>query len=377
MNEESREITSEEERLALLNILEDVEEERRKAKEERDKTLAIIKNLTDGLLFFDKEERLSLINPQAERLLNVKEKEVVGKTMEELATFEPLKPFIKFLQENRKSLYKKEFQIGEDKFLEVSSVIVVSRGEKIGTLIILHDISREKIIERMKTEFVSISAHQLRTPLSAIKWILKMILDGDLGPLLKTQKEYLEKAYTSNERMINLINDLLNVSRIEEGRFLYRLEPADLRKIIEDILNTYKKEIQKKKLEVSFRKPRKFPSILLDKEKIGIAVQNLIENAIRYTPEKGKIILSLKKKNKEIEFFVKDTGIGIPKEQQARIFSKFFRAKNAVKMEPNGSGLGLFVTKKIIEAHGGKIWFESEEGKGTTFYFTLPLKLLK
>jgi len=244
----------------------------------------------------------------------------------------------------------------------------------LGNLIILHDITREKIVERMKTEFVSISAHQLRTPLSAIKWSLKMLLDGDLGEISLEQKEFIEKAYASNERMIKLINDLLNVTRIEEGRYLFSLSYENIANIIKEQYQTFKELAEKKglKMELIFKQD-KFPLVKVDKEKISLVIQNLIENAIHYT-QKGKITITLESKDREIIFSVEDTGIGIPKDQQERVFSRFFRAENAILSETEGTGLGLFISKNIIEAHGGKIWFKSEEGKGTTFYFTLPIK---
>jgi len=364
----------EETRAALMNILEDVEEARKKAEEEKNKTLAIIINFADGLLVFDKENKLSLINPQAENFLKVKGKEIVGKTTLELKNFPTLEPLISLIGEEIKGVFRKELPTKEGLTLEVSTVPMMSEKEKLGTLVILHDVTREKMVERLKTEFVSLSAHQLRTPLSAIKWSLKMILDGDLGKITKEQREVIEKVYKYNERMINLINDLLDVTRIEEGRYLYRPVLAEIEPIVQSVINSYKEEIEKKKLKFEFKKPKeKLPKVRVDVEKIGLAIQNLLENAIRYTPEGGQIAVSLTLVEKAIEFSIRDSGIGIPKDQQERVFTKFFRAPNAMRMEPEGSGLGLFITKNIIEAHGGKIWFESEEGKGTTFYFTLPI----
>ena len=361
-------------RMALMNILEDIEEARLKAEEEKNKTLAIIENFVDGLLIFDKEENLILINFQAENFLRVKKEEIIGKNFSHFQKIEKLKFLSEILGKNLKPVFRKEARMTKEFILEITCQPILRKKEKIGILILLHDISREKLIERMKTEFVSIAAHQLRTPLSAIKWTLKMLLDGDLGPLSKEQKEFVKKTYQSNERMIRLINDLLNVTRIEEGRFVYAFVLIDLRKIIENIVDSYKELIKNKKLEIKFKKPKKFPKIKIDLEKMSLAVQNLIDNAIRYTLPGGKIEISLKNLGKEIEFQIKDTGIGIPKSQQERIFTKFFRGFNATKLATEGSGLGLFITKNIIEAHGGKIWFESEEGKGTTFYFTLPVK---
>jgi len=360
-------------RTALINILEDVEEARLKAEEERDKTLAIIQNFTDGLLVFDGEGKISLVNPQVEIFFKVKKEEVVGKSILDLAQIPDFKPIVEVVGRELKKIFRKEAQIREDLILEVTNIPMMREGKKIGTLMILHDVTREKAIERMKSEFVSISAHQLRTPLSAIKWTLKMFLDGDLGELTEEQMEFLKRVYQSNERLINLINDLLNVTRIEEGRYLYKPVLADITSICQSVIDSYAEEIKKKNLRFKFKKPKELPKVRVDIEKISLAIQNLLENAIRYNKVGGEIEIVLREKEGKIEFLIKDTGIGIPKNQQDRVFTKFFRASNAMKMETEGSGLGLFITKNIVEAHGGKIWFESEEGKGTTFYFTLPI----
>ncbi len=363
-------------RRALMNILEDVDEARRQAEEERNRTLAIIANFTDGLLFFDKNYSLVLFNPQAERFFNVVYKDVVGRSIEELLEFPSLKPLIEILGPKYiKKISRKELALREGLILEVSTISVIRGKEKIGTLVILHDVTREKRIERMKTEFVSIAAHQLRTPLSAIKWTLKMFLTGDLGKITKEQADFLEKAYQSNERMIGLINDLLNVTRIEEGRYLYKPIFVDFEDLVQSVIKPFKEEIKRKKIKFEFKKPsKKPPKVKVDKEKIALVIQNLIDNAIKYTLTGGKITVRLKYTKKQLEFSVQDTGIGISKDQQSRIFTKFFRGAKAIRMETEGSGLGLFIAKNIIEAHGGKIWFESEEGKGSTFSFSLPFK---
>jgi len=240
-------------------------------------------------------------------------------------------------------------------------------------MIILHDITREREIDRMKTEFVSIAAHQLRTPLSAIKWTLRMLLDGDVGQLSQEQAEFLEKGYRSNERMISLINDLLNVARIEEGRFLYSLTYQSLEEIIEKVIEGLSGLVKEKKLKLVFNKPKKtLPKVKVDKEKIELVIQNLLDNAIGFNNSGGQVTISVKCDKMKLEVMVQDTGVGIPRSQRKRIFAKFFRADNAIKLETEGTGLGLFICKNIIEAHGGKIWFESQEGQGTTFWFTLP-----
>lgn len=371
-------------RRALINMLEDVEDARLKAEEERSKTQAIITNFVDGILVLDKNNILILTNPKAEALFQFKEVEVIGKSITELDKFPSLKSLIELLIKNHpakkndtelRNISRKELEVRENLILEVSTFSIFRERGKLGTSIILHDVSREKLIERMKTEFVSLAAHQLRTPLSAIKWTLRMILDGDLGKITKEQEDFLNKTYQSNERMISLINDLLNVARIEEGRYLFKLVPVQVEELVRSTINIYKDEIKRKKITLDFQKPKiRLPKIQIDEEKIGLAIQNLIENALRYTNPGGRMTISLKGGIKEIELSVKDTGVGIPKEQQGRVFSKFFRGANVIRMEAEGSGLGLFITKNIIEAHGGRIWFNSEENKGAAFYFVLPLK---
>ena len=276
-----------------------------------------------------------------------------------------------------KGIFRKELLIKDRLTLEVSAVPIISGEEKFGTMVILHDISREKMIERMKTEFVSLAAHQLRTPLAAIKWTLRMLLDGDLGRINPEQRDFIGKTYKSNERMINLINDLLDVTRIEEGKYLYKPVSTNLENVVQLVMDTLKEETQRRKISLNFKKPKKkLPKVVIDVEKIRLTIQNLLNNAIRYTRLGGVVTISLKynKIKKEIEFQIRDTGIGIPSDQQGRVFTKFFRASNVMRMETEGSGLGLFIAKNIIEAHSGKIWFESKENKGTTFYFTLPVK---
>ena len=358
---------------AILNILEDTEENRKKAEEEKNKTQAIIYYFNDGLLFFDNEKFLRIFNPQAEIFFEIKSKEVVNKKISFLKKFLKLKLLLDYLEKRSEKILKEELKI-EDLVLTISSLPIFIAGEvKIGTLIILHDITREKQIEKMKSEFVSIASHQLRTPLSAVKWTLHMLLDGDLGKITLEQREFLEKTYKSNERMITLVNDLLDVSRIEERKYLYKPILTEIENIVETVISSSMQEAKRKKVKLKFQKSKKrMPYVKIDVEKIKLTIQNLLNNAINYTLPGGMVIVSLKQLKKEIEFRIQDTGVGISKDQQHRVFAKFFRGANVMRMETDGSGLGLFIAKNIIKAHGGKIWFKSEENKGSTFWFTLP-----
>jgi signal transduction histidine kinase len=327
-------------------------------------------------------------NPKAEKFLRTNINNLIGTHLKDLNGSSLVKSIVEVLLKNEafkkdkksvakvKAAHREEVKTGDGQTLEVSAVPIIVGRTSIGTLVSLHDITREKMIEAMKSEFVSIAAHQLRTPLSGIKWTLKMLIDGDLGKISKDQKEILEKTYVSNERMISLVNDLLNVTRIEEGRYIHKPEMVNILDIVEPLVESYKAEAERKgiKLNLETTKKRNL-NVAADIEKITLVAQNLLENALKYTPKGGKITFFVKHKVKanKIEVSVKDSGVGVPKDQQARLFTKFFRAANVMRMETEGSGLGLFICKNIIESHGGEIWFDSEENKGSTFYFTLPI----
>ena len=230
-------------------------------------------------------------------------------------------------------------------------------------------------LEQAKSKFVSVTTHQLRTPLSAIKWTFHMLLRESLGMITEEQRDFLQKGYDSTQRMIAIVNDLLNVASIEEGKFGYNFVLADFSGIIDEAIKEQTLLTQRKNIEINFQKPAELFKIKIDCQKIKLALGNLLENAINYSRTGGSVKITLKRRGpSSVEVAIKDKGIGIPKEHFLRLFSKFFRAKNAIQVHPDGSGLGLFISKNIIEKHGGKIRIESEEEKGTTVYFTLPLR---
>ncbi|MBI2041924.1 MAG: HAMP domain-containing histidine kinase [Candidatus Nealsonbacteria bacterium] len=236
-------------------------------------------------------------------------------------------------------------------------------------------IEREKKISQMKSEFITLAAHQLRTPLSAIKWTIQMLIDGDIGKLNAEQKKVLENGYHANENIIRLTRDLLDVVRIEEGKFDYNFEYADPEKIIEKTIEEQKIIAEKKNIQINFEKSKEpFPKIKMDIQKIKLALGNLLTNAVNYTLPGGLVNISVVYRDTNyIEIKILDTGIGIPKSQMPRLFARFSRGENAMRLQTEGSGLGLFISRNIIKSHGGEIKIESEEGKGTTVYFTLPL----
>jgi len=337
-------------------------------------TKDILDNLTDGLLVFNSQSELSSINFSAQKMFNVKEEEVLGKNIEDFSDFDLINNVFYLLGKDIKECFRKELEIREDLVIEITSRPVLKNENKIGSLVILHDITREKRVESMKTEFVTISAHQLRTPLSSIQWTLERVLSKKAGQLTPEQETLLKKAFEDNKRMVSLISDLLNLVKIEEGKDVYNFRKASLEKVVQSVLEYYKHEIKEKEIKFEYKVlNRRMPKIEIDPDKIKFVIQNLVDNAIKYTLPGGIIKIILSVKGEDIEFSIQDTGIGVPKAQQQSIFKKFFRASNAVKIVPDGNGTGLSVAKKIVEDHKGKIWFESQEGKGTIFYFTLPI----
>ena len=229
-------------------------------------------------------------------------------------------------------------------------------------------------MDEAKTSFVSIAAHQLRTPLSAIKWTFHMLRSGDVGPLEKEQRSLLAEAEVRLDNMIVLVGDLLNVARIESGKMVYKFVPFSLENLLRDLVEESRPKAEEKKLLLRFESPSKaLPLAHGDQEKLMVAFRSLIENSLEYTFGKGTVEIEVSAKGGDsYQIIISDTGIGIPSHQVKRLFEKFFRADNVVKRQIAGTGLGLYIAKRIIEAHGGTIEVQSEEGKGTTFIVTLP-----
>ncbi|MBX4187071.1 MAG: HAMP domain-containing histidine kinase [Candidatus Doudnabacteria bacterium] len=237
--------------------------------------------------------------------------------------------------------------------------------------------NKKKIPTSLTSDFANLASHQLRTPLSGMKWILELLQRPSTGSLNKKQKEYLDKIVFFNDRLIALVNDLLEVSKAEQDGTQLHLQPTDITQIIRGLLKEKENEIKRKNFHVTFTVEQEpFPVVRTEPSKIKHALNNLLTNAFLYTPEDGRITIELTFANNNpsmLQCAIKDTGMGIPKEEQKRIFDKFFRGSNVSRVESVGTGLGLYIAKAFIVASGGKIWFESKTGKGSDFYFTLPI----
>lgn len=225
-------------------------------------------------------------------------------------------------------------------------------------------------LDETKDDFISMASHQLRTPLTSVKGYVSMVLDGDAGKITELQRKLLTQSFISSQRMVYLISDLLNVSRLRTGKFIIEPMPTNLSTMISEEIDQLQETAKGRNLALTFNKPASFPNLLLDETKMRQVIMNFIDNAVYYTPSGGHIEVNLVERPSAIEFTVVDDGIGVPRAEQLHLFSKFFRANNAKRARPDGTGLGLFMAKKVIIAQGGAVIFRSQEGKGSTFGFT-------
>ncbi len=229
---------------------------------------------------------------------------------------------------------------------------------------------RLRALDETKDDFVSMASHQLRTPLTSVKGYMSMVLDGDAGKITAAQRKLLDQSFASAQRMVYLISDLLNLSRLKTGKFVIMSTPTNLVEVVRDELDQFRSSATERQLALNFSPPAHFPTLMIDETKTRQVIMNFIDNAIYYTPANGHIEVKLVDKPSSVEFTVTDDGIGVPAAERHHLFTKFYRASNARKTRPDGTGLGLFMAKKVIAAQGGAIIFSSHEGQGSTFGFS-------
>lgn len=368
---------------AVLNVLEDLELSKNNLTKEKAKDEAILESIGEGMIATDKEGKIILINNQATAMLGFQINDLLNKNLIEVLQikdekennfFQEEQPFRLALSSGKKVSIACYFISKGQRNLPVAlTVSPIRQNTSIeGIILVFRDISKEKEVDRMKTEFISLASHQLRTPLAAIRWSGEVLLDGNVGELNLEQKEVVQNMYLSVRRMIDLVNSLLNISRIESGHLAITPEPTDLNNLVQDVIKEIKIRVEEKKQRLTINVEPNIPTINIDPKLLRQVYINLLNNAIKYTPNSGEIMVNIGIKGNEIISQIKDTGYGIPKEECSKIFQKFYRGTNIVKIETDGSGLGLYLIKTIIEALKGRIWFESEENRGTSFWFSLP-----
>jgi two-component system phosphate regulon sensor histidine kinase PhoR len=380
-------------KVAMISLLEDAKLLEDSLRQERDRVKAIITSMIEGLVVVDERNAIVMLNPAAANFLGVNASDVVGRDIRDVIPLykgdELLSaseyPMVQVLANRLTLAIDLEDDINFRKGRNTKEIPVAmtmstlaSGDTMMGGICIFRDITILKQLDEAKVNFISIASHQLRTPLTSMRWFSEMLLDGEAGALNEEQKHFVERVYQGTDRMISLVNLLLQIARVEAGRLRVEPKPLDLVAMTRGVLLTIKAGLDAKKQVVNIvTHPEVLPAIPMDQEVIWQVIQNLLTNANRYSLEGGTITVTITQKDHVIEYAVKDNGIGIPSDQVAKLFEKFFRADNALQMVPEGSGLGLSLVKSLVEGWGGKIWFESEVNKGTTFYFTIGINGMK
>ncbi|MDP3991726.1 MAG: ATP-binding protein [Candidatus Colwellbacteria bacterium] len=349
----------------------------------------LIADLPDGIIAYDNNFTIQIFNPAAERIFGINREQVAGHTFgperaQELpfrlltqTIFPSLSPLV--VPRSEPGVFPQIVDLSftdPKRELTVSTNKIISpAGEALGFIKLVKDKTREAELLRSKSEFITIAAHQLRTPLTTIHWVFEGLNGKE--KLEVEDKELVASGLLNSVKLLKIVNDLLDVSKIEEGKFGYDFEQVNIIDFLSGILTNA--EAMAKKYEVKFYSDRSGETavnLTIDANRLGLAISNLVDNAIKYNVKNGSVTVKLERLPDKpyLQISIKDTGIGIPPEDMPKLFTRFFRTENAAKMEIEGSGLGLYIAKNIINRHGGTIWAESILGRGTTVYFTLPIE---
>ncbi len=350
---------------------------------------SVMAAVESGVIVYDSDVKILAFNKSAERIFGLRAEEVIGRIFSPgqikesrfraivQAFFPSLAPLV--IKRSEPGVYPQTIDISLDSpkaELRIITNKITDDKDKVGGFVkIITDRTRETEILKSKNEFIAVAAHQLRTPLTAVSWIFESLSKESLN---ENQRQLVNSGLESSAFVLKIVNDLLDISKIEEGRFGYDFKSVNLIDFIEKILiePEIKETADKAGVKIYFnRPPESSIEINIDEQKLAMAIFNLIDNAVRYNVKNGEVIVGIERlKDKPyVQISVKDTGIGILREDINKLFGKFFRAENAIKAVTGGSGLGLYIVRNIVRRHGGEIWVESEINRGSTFYFTLPV----
>lgn len=357
---------------------------------EKARNKAILDSIGEGLIIADYDGRVTFINPRAEEMIGWRIDEIIDKPLFEILPVEDRYGNIKALEDQpiHMALRRKDKVIAsgpifyvrknKTKFPVAITISPIILSEKIlGVIEVFRDVSKEFELQKAREEFISFSTHQLRSPVTTIAGNAELLLEGSGQKLDASELESLKSIFqAARERLLPLINAMLNSLRVELGTVAIEPHPTDLAKSIDAVLNELSAQIQNKQLIIEKKYDNLLP-INVDPLLTHAVFQNIIVNAVKYSQIQKKIGIALLKKDENILFIVSDSGCGIPQEEQPNIFQKLYRASNVQSIDPDGTGIGLYLIKSILDQAGGKIWFESEENKGTTFYVSIPTSGMK
>ncbi len=343
---------------------------------EKKSTEAIVKSIAEGLVVVDSQGKVIMLNPAAEKLLGVDKRDKLGKPILEGLRKEQLISMIKGAPEREEKEIELVSQDDETKKILRASTAVIEneKGQTIGMVSVLSDITKQKELDRLKSQFIANVSHELRTPLVAMDKSLSLLLSGSAGSLSKEQEEFLSIAQRNLKRLSNLINDLLDISKLEAKRMVLNKRLSSIKDIIGEVLENFQNWANSKSIKLIKDVEEGLPQLNIDPDRILQVLNNLLGNALKFTPNNGRVKVRASQEGDLIRVSVEDTGPGVPKKDLKKIFDKFYQVSSSRSTEITGTGLGLSIAKEIVELHQGKIWAESEEGKGARFIFTLPIE---
>jgi PAS domain S-box-containing protein len=373
-----------------LSLLFKLYERNKKALQTEAETEALVLSIGEGFVAINSLGRITYTNEKAEKLSGYSNYEMIGKNYEEILhivnergedIMEKDRPFYKAVANGEKTeidTQSKLHMVKKDGTRFAVSAIISPVFNPLktveGIVVMFKDNTKESDVDKMKTEFLSLTSHQLLTPITAIKLISEMLVTGFYGDFNNPeQKENIESIQTLAERMSGLVRSQLNVARIEGGRISVDPKPTNIKKLIDEVVVELKNRIEKKKQNLTVTVDENLPEISVDPQLVRDIYKNFLTNAIKYTPDGGNLSVDLAMKDNFIVSKISDTGYGIPSDDTQHVFEKFYRGDNILKFEKDGNGLGLYTIKQLAEISGGNVWFESSENKGTTFWFSLPL----
>lgn len=345
---------------------------------EKKQTEAVIRSIAEGLVVVDANGKVVMINPAAEKLLGVSRKDKVGKALTDGIKEDQLVSLSSGSQDGEeKEIELISKQDETKKVLRASTAVIENEnGQTVGMVSVLSDITKQKELDNLKSAFVANVSHELRTPLVAIDKSLTLILEKEAGELSATQEQFLSIAQRNLKRLSGLINDLLDLSKLEAGKMDIQRKPNSINNVIQETIDTLNNWAKSKSITLEKKIEDLLPDVEIDAGRLTQVFNNLVGNAIKFTPNDGKITIEAKLAGgkKELEVSIQDTGIGIAKEDLPKLFSKFYQCGGERQIsDVNGTGIGLSIAKEIVELHGGRIWVESEKGQGAKFIFTIPL----
>ncbi len=345
---------------------------------EKKQTEAIVRSVAAGVVVVNNKGEVLLMNPAAEKLLDTQKEQKIGRPLTEGATESQLFSVAKSTSLDGETDIEIDSDEDTKKILRSSSAVIEDEnGQTVGMVTVLNDITKQKELDDMKTQFLSNVTHELRNPIGAIKQSIAVILEGTAGDLSEPQEKFLSNAKRNLDRLSALVDDILDLSKLEAKKMDINLKPAAITNIINEVCETLDTWTKNKDIALIKEVPDDLPEINVDPDRIIQVLMNIISNAIKFTPKDGSITISAELSEKKDQMIVRvaDTGVGIPEEDLPKIFGKFQQAKNRSAGDKSGTGLGLTIAQELVQLHGGEITVESKEGEGTTFIFTLSMDL--